>query len=154
MMKPCSGPHNEPVPAEVGDLCMPHYQQQRRNPRRALRPIRTAPGEGDQVRFRIPRELKAATEKAAKSAKIDPSEWWRRLAEDKLGIKRLLLIVLVALGSHSCGRKRIPVANTAEGKACVRECMLVYQTCMGARGGGRHVCQNQQDDCLRTCPAP
>lgn len=88
MTKPCAGPHTHPVPAEIGDLCMPHYQQQRRNPKRPLRPIRTAPGEGSAVRFRLPRDLKAATLKAARAAKLEPSEWWRRLAEDKLGVKR------------------------------------------------------------------
>lgn len=69
-------------------------------------------------------------------------------------MKRLALIVVLGVLSTSCGRKRIPVADTAEGKACVRECMLVFSSCMGGRGGGRHVCRNAQDDCLRTCPAP
>jgi hypothetical protein len=58
---------------------------------------------------------------------------------------------LMALGSSGC-RKRVKVASTPAGKKCQRECMLVYQSCMGARGGGRHVCRGHENECLRTCP--
>lgn len=69
-------------------------------------------------------------------------------------MRMLLMVVVVAAGFSTlgCAKKRVQVANTPEGNSCRRECMQVYQSCMGARGGGKYVCRNQENECLRTCP--
>ena len=44
----------------------------------------------------------------------------------------------------------ILVANTPEGRACIRECMLVRNTCFQEA----FACNMQHRRCLKTCPPP
>lgn len=64
------------------------------------------------------------------------------------------VVVLVAVGAveSGCWKRRISVAATPEGNECKRQCMVVFSSCMGGRGGGKHVCRNQENECLATCP--
>jgi len=62
-----------------------------------------------------------------------------------------LLAVAVAVG---CTTVHVP--NTPEGQSCLRECMMVQNTCKaGCRSdepGCPTSCAVQQKNCLRTCP--
>lgn len=64
----------------------------------------------------------------------------------------LAVVAVAALSGTACSRKRVKVADTVEGNACRRECMQIYQSCMGARGGGKYVCRGEENRCLSTCP--
>lgn len=46
------------------------------------------------------------------------------------------------------GCTRVYVPATPEGQACVRECMIVRNTCTG----DSLACTFQQKSCLRSCP--
>lgn len=68
-------------------------------------------------------------------------------------MRKLLMVVgVVTLGLSGCTPKRISVAATPEGKECQRQCMLVYTSCLGGRGGGKHACRQRENECLTTCP--
>ncbi len=69
-------------------------------------------------------------------------------------MRTLVVVVVVAMVGLTGCRKRIAVANTPEGKECQRQCMLIFNTCMGGRGGGKHVCRERENECLETCPRP
>ena len=72
--------------AERGDLCMPHYHQNRRGG--PLREPRTARGEGDRVDVRMPTELRQAALKDAKVEGVDEPEWWRRAGQEHLARRK------------------------------------------------------------------
>lgn len=85
-MTTCTAP-NCSRPTRVKGLCPAHYRQQLRgNP---LRAPRTARGEGARLTVRVPRELLARTEEAARLAGEDLSEWWRRAALARLYVRRV-----------------------------------------------------------------
>lgn len=66
-----------------------------------------------------------------------------------------LLSAALAIGGSSC-RKRVRytvvVPNTAEGAECRRQCMVVYEACVGGRGKNERACRPREDVCLQTCP--
>lgn len=63
-------------------LCAGHYQQRRRNT--PLRPLREESEQSAQVSFRCSAELKARVARAAEREGIDPTEWWRLAAAQRL----------------------------------------------------------------------
>ena len=60
-----------------------------------------------------------------------------------------IAILFLALASGACAAP-ILVANTPEGRACIRECMLVRNTCFQEA----FACNMQHRRCLKTCPPP
>lgn len=67
----------------------------------------------------------------------------------------VLLAAALAVGGSSC-RKRVRyvvmVPNTPEGSECRRQCMVVYEACVGGRGRNERVCRPREQACLQTCP--
>ncbi len=68
---------------------------------------------------------------------------------------KLVGVGVAMLVLFACSTVHVP--STPEGQACVRECMLVRNTCVvgcpQVNGGFCELgCANQRKDCLRTCP--
>ncbi len=65
-------------------LCWTHYSRTFKG-QDVGAPVRGKPAEPQaRVTFRLPATLKALVDQAAEKAGLDPSEWWRKLAADKL----------------------------------------------------------------------
>lgn len=67
----------------------------------------------------------------------------------------VLLVLLVLLAALGCSTVHVP--STPEGQQCVRECMVVRNTCYAGCYGDnagfcKMGCNGQQKDCHRTCP--
>lgn len=66
----------------AGGYCAGHYQQQRRG--ETLRPLRTSPGDGEQISLRLSRELLASARACADGEGLDVREWIRRAMTERL----------------------------------------------------------------------
>jgi len=69
-------------------------------------------------------------------------------------MSRFVVVGLVAF-AVLLGCSRVHVPNTPEGNQCVRECMVVGNTCRAPCGADNVCglnCQAQHKNCLRTCP--
>lgn len=67
------------------------------------------------------------------------------------------LVSIAALGVVLMACTTVHVPSTPEGMRCVRECMVVRNTCYGGcygqnAGWCQIGCNGQQKDCHRTCP--
>lgn len=60
-----------------------------------------------------------------------------------------LVVVICAIGIVACTHVYVPA--TPEGQECVRECMIVQNTCRPMSNFDMH-CAIQQKNCLRSCP--
>jgi hypothetical protein len=58
-------------------------------------------------------------------------------------------IVAVAICVAGCARVVVP--DTPEAQQCVRQCMMIYNQCIGS-GQGELGCAMQRRNCWLTCP--
>ncbi len=61
-----------------------------------------------------------------------------------------LALLGVALAACQMGQQR-RIANSPEGRSCVRECTAIYNQCIGS-GQGVFPCVMQRNGCFDTCP--
>lgn len=78
----CDRPAN--VPGSAKGLCVKHYRQHLRGRLGKVRE-RSAPGEGDELTFRLPAEQKRKLEKLAKRGGVPVAELLRQCVRDLLG---------------------------------------------------------------------
>ena len=67
-------------------------------------------------------------------------------------LKFAVVGLLVAFAVAACGPT---IPNTPQAQACVRECMIVRNTCefpCGTDGMCKFACSGQERRCQRTCP--
>ncbi|MFN7132396.1 MAG: hypothetical protein ACK4N5_09945 [Myxococcales bacterium] len=64
-------------------LCSRHYQQQRRGRLGKTQAV-SAPGEGEQLVLRMPRELREHAAAAAEREGVTEAEWWRRAGRERV----------------------------------------------------------------------
>jgi hypothetical protein len=61
-----------------------------------------------------------------------------------------MVAVVMLVGASGC-RKRVAaviVPNTPDGLACQRQCMQVYETCVGGRARNEKACNSHEQGCL------
>lgn len=69
--------------AVSGGLCNTHYQRRRKG-LDVEGPVRTSPGDGSSLTFRLPRVLQDAAARDAETEGVQVPEWWRRAGAERL----------------------------------------------------------------------